>query len=398
MFQFCLVIALGANRELTECCWCLFDIASSLKVTHPTEVLLKVEADARPIKTTGYQHTAPTLSRKPPKNKATPTVSRSDLKGGGSKLKLASKHNSTHGAKEKTIPAMSRDYLKVRHIKTTSAPTQFHVKDTKEKTTLSVSRNSLRAEHRTTTQSMPRHADKGEALPTASKTAQGISHNFPKMGQEKTKQAESLKLPVPREPQIKDNLKGPGPRKVSTSPTTTVALFSTQHALRKQSPAKNETIVVLNTSEKLAPSLQSTTTAHSRQPRPRLASSLILYSKASSSIFENSSTFEAGSVSNFSSQHTKDNSVPCKDSEILRDVSPPVGHETALGPVPDMRTCIELSCDHVGGDVAYMRSSQCFVITCQSPALCQGNDLRPGISDINSTIAFLRKRGQHYEG
>ena len=363
-------------------------------------MLLKVEADARPIKTTGYQQTAHTLSRKPPKNKATPTVSRSKLKGGGSKLKSAPKRNLTQGVTEKTTLAMSRDYLKVSHSKTTSAPPQFHFKDTKEKTTVAVSRNSLRAEHRTTTQPVSRYADKGEVVPATSKTAQAISHNFAKMGQEKTKQAKSLKLPVTKEPQIKDDLKGPGPRKVNTSPITTVALSSTQRALKKheQSLAKNETSNVLSTSEKLTPSLQTTTTADSRQPQPRLASSLIFSSKVSSSVFGSSSTFVAGNVSYIGSQYTTDDSVPCKDSEILRDVSPPVGQETALGPVPDMRTCIELSCDHVGGDVAYMRSSQCFVITCQSPALCQGNDLRPGISDINSAVAFLRKRGQHYEG
>ena len=358
-------------------------------------MLLKVEADARPIKTTGHQQTAYTLSRKPPKNKAIPTVSRSKLKGGRSELKSPSKHNPTHSVTGKTTPATSRDFLKVRDNKTTSAPRQFHVEDSKEKTTVAVSRNSIRAEHRTTKQSVSQHVNKGEVFPATSKTAQAISHNFPKMGQEKIKEAESLKFPVPNEPQIKDDLKSAGLKKVSTSPATTAALSTTQHALKKQSLTKS---VVLKTSEKLAPSLQSTTTAHSRQPQPRLASSLIFYSKAPSSVFESSSTFVAGNASYIASQHTTDNSVSCKDSEILRDVSPPVGQETALGPVPDMRTCIKLSCDHVGGDVAYMHSSQCFVITCQRPDLCQGNDLRPGISDINTTVAFLRKPGQHYGG
>lgn len=341
---------------------------------------------------------AHTLSRKPLKNIATPTVSRSKLKGGGSELKSSSKHNPTYGVTGKTTPAMSRDYLKVRYNKKTSAPRQFHVQDTKETTTVAVSRNSLRAEHRPTTQSVSQHADKGEVFPATEETAQAISHNIHKMGQENNKQAESLKLLVPKEPQMKDDLKSPGPWKVTTSPTTTVALSSTQHPLKKQSLAKNETSVVLNPSEKLAPSLQSTTTAHSRRPQPRLASSLIFYSKASSATFESSSTFVAGNVSYVGSQQPTDDLVSCKESEILGDVSPPVGQETALGPVPDMRTCIELSCDHVGGDVAYMRSSQCFVITCQSPALCQGNDLRLGNSDINTTVAFLRKRGQHHEG
>ncbi|KAJ7382510.1 hypothetical protein OS493_034673 [Desmophyllum pertusum] len=67
--------------------------------------------------------------------------------------------------------------------------------------------------------------------------------------------------------------------------------------------------------------------------------------------------------------------------------------KTALGPVTDMRTCIQLACD-VGGDVAYMRSSQCFVITCHSPALCDTSDRRAGSSDITTSVALLRKRGQ----
>lgn len=362
--------------------------------------MFEVEADARPIKTykTGNQQTAHTLSRKPPRNREIPTVSRSKLKGGGSEMKSASKHNPTHGVTGKTTTAMSRDHLKVKHNKTTSAPPPFHGKDTKENTTVTVSRNPLIAEHTTTTQSVSRRANKGEASPTASKTAQAISQNVPKIGQEKAKQFETLKPPVPKQSHIKDDLKGPRSMKVSASPATTVALSSTQHVLRKQTLAENKNSVVLINSEKLAPSSQSNAMAHSRQPQPRLASSLIFYSKASTSVFESSSTFVAGNVSQFDSQHTTDDAVSCKDSEILRDVSPPVGQETALGPVPDMRTCIELSCDHMGGDVAYLRSSQCFVITCQSPALCQTNELRPGISDTNTTVAFLRKRGQHSKG
>ena len=362
--------------------------------------MLEVEADARPIKTftTGYQPTAHILSRQPPKNNAIPTVSRSKLKGGGIEMKSASKQNPTHGVTGKTTPAMPRDHLKVKHSKTTSAPPKFHVKYTKEKTTVAMSRNLPRAEHRTTTQPVSRNTNKGEALATASITAQAISHNVSHIAQGQTKQAETLKPPVPKQSQIKDDLKGPRRVKVNTSPTTTVTLCSTRHLLRKQTLAGNKTSVVLNTSEKLAPSPQSKATSHTSQPQPRLASSIIFSSKASSSVLESSSTFVAGNVSYSDSQHTKDDSLSCKDSEILQDVSPPVGQETALGMVPDMRTCIELSCDHVGGDVAYMRSSQCFVITCQSHALCQGNDLRPGISDINTTVAFLRKRVQHSKG
>lgn len=361
--------------------------------------MLEVEADARPIKTTGYQQTAPMLARKPHKNKGVLTVSHSNLRGEGSKMKSASKHSPTDGVTRKTTPALSRDRLKVRQSKTTSAPTPFNFKGTKKRTTLAVSRNPLKAKNATTTQSVSRNASKGMALKTASKTVQVISHNVPRIGQGKTRETESLKPPVPKQSQIKDDLKGPRPMKVSASPVKTVALSSTQHVLKKKAL---QTSVVLNTSEKLSPSVQvvtrSSTAVHPRQAHPRLASSLISYSKASSSVTERSSKFLDGNDSAYDSQHISTDVVSCKHSEILQDVSPPVGPKTALGPVPDMRTCIELSCDHLGGDAAYMRSSQCFVITCLSPALCQANDLTPGSSDINKTVAFLRRRGQHYKG
>ena len=326
-------------------------------------------------------------------------MSHGNLKGEGSEMKSASKHSPTDGETRKTTPAMSRDRLKVRQSKTTSASLPFHFKGTKEKTTLAVSRNPLKAKNRTTTQSVSRNVSKGKALPTASNAAQAISHNVPKIGQGKTKQAESLRPPVPKQSQIKDDLKGPRPMKVSPSPVKTVALSSTQHILKKQAL---QTSVVLNTSEKLSPSVQvvtrSSTTVHPRKAHPRLASSLISYSKASSSVTERSSKFFDGKDSAYDSQNITTDVVSCKHSVILQDVSPPVGPKISLGPVPDMRTCIELSCDHLGGDVAYMRSSQCFVITCLSPALCQANDLTPGSSDINTTVAFLRRRGQHYKG
>lgn len=322
-------------------------------------------------------------------------MSHSNLKGEGSEMKSASKHSPTDGVTRKTTPAMSRDRLKVRQSKTTPAPPPFHFKGTKEKTTLAVSRNPLKTKNRTITQSVSRNASKGKAFATASNAAQAISHNVPKIGQGKTKQAESLRPPVPKQSPIK----GPRPMKVSASPMKTVALSSTQHVLKKQAL---QTSVVLNTSEKRSPSVQvvtrSSATVHSRQAHPRLASSLISYSKASSSVTERSSKFLDGKDSAYDSQHITTDVVSCKHSVILQDVSPPVGPKTALGPVPDMRTCIELSCDHLGGDVAYMRSSQCFVITCLSPALCQANDLTPGSSDINTTVAFLRRRGQHYKG
>lgn len=88
----------------------------------------------------------------------------------------------------------------------------------------------------------------------------------------------------------------------------------------------------------------------------------------------------------------------CRESPIFHDVSPPNGSAVALGPVPDMRTCIHLSCD-VSGDVAYMRSLQCFVITCDRPERC--DPVKPDSDGIGSTktqVAILRKRNQLKKG
>ena len=95
-----------------------------------------------------------------------------------------------------------------------------------------------------------------------------------------------------------------------------------------------------------------------------------------------------------------DDSSLCRESPIFHDVSPPNGTAVALGPVPDMRTCIHLSCD-VSGDVAYMRSLQCFVITCDRPERCDPRYQKPDTDGIGSTkthVAILRKRNQLKKG
>ncbi|KAJ7382473.1 hypothetical protein OS493_034634 [Desmophyllum pertusum] len=157
----------------------------------------------------------------------------------------------------------------------------------------------------------------------------------------------------------------------------------------------------LNSTVKVEPSTQvaypSTTTEHSIQHKPRLVSSLIFNSQASTSVSRNSGKYGVGNDENNDSPVTAGDLGSCNESKILQDVSTPNGTETALGPVTDMRTCVQLACD-VGGDVAYMRSSQCFVITCHSPALCDTSDRRAGSSDITTLVALLRKRGQSNKG
>lgn len=443
-------------------------------MNHPTEVILKVEADAKPIKThrTGHKPTAHTVSRNQRKNKALPTVSRNNLKDERSKAKSAPPHYPPQGVTGKTTPAMSHNPLKGRRIETTPAqsrsplkgvtgktkppmsrnrtkagqnkstlaPSQHHSEGVAEKTsTPAASRSPVKVEQGTATQSASR---KGEASPTERKTAQAASHNAVTTVQETTKPDKSQNLftsELRKELKSKDASAAKSAMRISATPARIIytsttqslpkqsqinklvtspssvnisarAVFSsTLHALKKQSLAKNKTALLtqgrsemltnafLNSTVKVEPSTQvaspSTTTEHSIQHKPRLVSSLIFNSKASTSVSRNSGKYGVGNDENNDSPVTAGDLGSCNESKILQDVSTPNGTETALGPVTDMRTCIQLACD-VGGDVAYMRSSQCFVITCHSPALCDTSDRRAGSSDITTSVALLRKRGQ----
>ena len=335
-----------------------------------------------------------------------------------------------------TKPTISPDHFKVGPIKTTSAPSPYHSKGvTRQKTTASVSRNHFKVEHWTTTQSVSRSSFKENASPTSRKTAQVPPHNVVKMEREKTKSiksqtfhADEMKIEsknkdmkgdgsarnisatsviinasstqsIPKQSQINEHLARLSPVTFHTVAMATAVLPSTLHVLKKPFLVENKTSVFVNSTEKFVPSTQvitqSRTTSHSIQPKPRLTSSLIFYSTASTSAFGGSSSYGKDLKNNL--QNTTDNVASCNVSEILQDVSPPIGKETSLGPVPDMRTCIQLAFD-VDGDVACMRSSHCFAITCHSRALCEASDQRLGGSDVTSTIAFLRKRGHPYKG
>lgn len=468
------------NETISHYC-CFYYLAASLKVNHPTEVILKVEADAKPIKThrTGHKPTAHTVSRNQRKNKALPTVSRNNLKDERSKAKSAPPHYHPQGVTGKTTPAMSHNPLKGRRIettpaqsrsplkgvtgktkppmsrnrtkagqnKTTLAPSQHHSEGVAENTSTSAaSRNPVKVKQGTATQSASRKTMKGVASPTDSKTAQAASHNAVTIEQETTEPAKSQNLftsELRKELKSKDASAAKSAMRISATPariiyTSTTQLLpkqsqinklvtspgsvnisaravfsSTLHALKKQSLAKNKTALLpqgrsemltsafLNSAVKVEPSTQvaspSTTTEHSIQHKPRLVSSLIFNSKASTSVSRNSGKYGVGNDENNDSPVTAGDLGSCNESKILQDVSTPNGTETALGPVTDMRTCIQLACD-VGGDVAYMRSSQCFVITCHSPALCDTSDRKAGSSDITTSVALLRKQGQSNKG
>ena len=292
-----------------------------------------------------------------------------------------------------------------------------------------MSRNPFKFKHRTTTQSVSRNATKERAP-----TAQNMSHNAVKIKPAKTKPTKSQKFhtnkkeieakskdmsdakssrkisatskvvttvssqPIPKQSQTNEHLARAKPKNVHGGVITSAVWPSTTHASKKTSFIGSITASVINSTVKLEPSkkvvAKSKTTAHTSQLKLRLPSLTIFYSKASTLTSEDSSK---NTIRRYNSQRTPDKITSCKESEILHHVSPPVGKETALGPAPDMRTCIQLAC-HVGGEVAVMRSAHCFVVTCQSPALCQASDVRPGGSDITSTVAFLRKRGQPNEG
>ncbi|KAL9963276.1 hypothetical protein ACROYT_G032460 [Oculina patagonica] len=202
---------------------------------------------------------------------------------------------------------------------------------TREKTTPAVSRIPFKVEHRTTAQSVSRNGIKEKASPTSRKTTQARPHDAVKISQEKTKPTKSQKphskemkielkskdvnhtestrnisatsvainsfstQTVPKQSEINEHSARSSPANVRASSVATTILPSTLYALKTQSLAENKTSVFMNSTEMLEPPkkviTQSRTTSHSRQPKPMLASSLIFYSKASTSSFGGSSKY-----------------------------------------------------------------------------------------------------------
>lgn len=92
----------------------------------------------------------------------------------------------------------------------------------------------------------------------------------------------------------------------------------------------------------------------------------------------------------------------CRDSVARYDVSLPAaattsGNITKLGLVPDMRRCIDLSCES-DGDVAYMLGSLCFVIYCHTPSICEPRPLSTPTSGVAPVVAFLRRNNTTQNG
>ena len=189
---------------------------------------------------------------------------------------------------------------------------------------------------------------------------------------------------------------------------TTVVSSSTVHDVNDFASFQNKTALFTRSRSTMKMELSATvnakseTTKHTSVIQPNSALSSTFYFKAQTSAVRLANQAGQGSNEKVISllQTAKINDIGnCKESQILRDVSPPSGTAIALGHVSDMRTCIHLSCD-VGGDVAYMRNLQCFVITCDSNAICEPRELKPSnnSSDVSSQVALLRKRDQSDKG
>lgn len=176
-------------------------------------------------------------------------------------------------------------------------------------------------------------------------------------------------------------------------------LSTAQHSLKIEGPPLDRTVLELKNSSKPPsnPILNSTIKV---QPSNQFHSNKILRSN----IRQNSSLsllktplFSAFNQSKDNNQ-TKNAMQLCYESQTSNDVSPPSGTAIALGPVLGMRACIHLSCD-VGGDVAYMRNLQCFVITCDSTERCEPRQLKAGdVTSDKVQVALLRKRYRFEEG
>ena len=296
--------------------------------------------------------------------------------------------NSNKTFKQKPSLAVSRNPQKGRRLETTSAPSPLRLKGAADKITPAKSRSSQK-HWNLVTQSVARSSEMTHAL------------------------KHSPTLLIPKVTLGVHLYTSPSHSELGTRAVTSNVLPSTQNTLkRKVSPhnntfllledrSKTHTNAILNSSIKVIPSTQvnprNVKSMKSRgqqisSPISHLRTQTLSSSGFNQSVGNNQTTDSRGKVAQI------DNVKYCKESQISQDVSPPSGTAVALGPVPDMRTCIHLSCD-VGGDVAYMRSLHCFVITCDNSETCEPGQMKAG--DVSSDIvqvAFLRKRGQFEKG
>ena len=119
-------------------CCCL---APSLKVSHPTEVVLSVEADARPLKKTGHKQKANAASRGTDKNKTVPTVSRNNTKDGRRNVNTVKAHSPSKSLAGKTVSTASVRHVNAGQVTPMTSSSRHHSEDVPDKATPAVSRN-----------------------------------------------------------------------------------------------------------------------------------------------------------------------------------------------------------------------------------------------------------------
>ena len=283
---------------------------------------------------------------------------------------------------------MSRNLQKGRRLETASTLSPLRVKGAIDKTTPAKSRSSLK-HWSLVTQSVARSSEVTHAL------------------------KHSSTLLIPKVTLRVQLYTSPSHSELGTRAVTSNVLPSTQNTLKRNVSLDNSTFLLLGDGSKTLTNaiLNSTVkVVPSTQVNPRNVKSKKLRGEQISSPmshFRTQTLPSSGFNQSVDINQTTDSRETvaqiddvkyCKESQISRDVSPPSGTAVALGPVPDMRTCIHLSCD-VGGDVAYMRSLHCFVITCDNSEMCEPGQMKAG--DVSSDIvqvAFLRKRGQFEKG
>lgn len=402
----------------------IFCIAPSQKANHPTDVILKVEADARPIKTykTGKKQDTHAVSHSAVNTVL--TVSRNSTKSETSETTLAPSKSVTR----KTTPAVSHNPKKGQLFGTKSILSPFPLKDVTQ-TTLAVSRNRQKGPRFQTTPAHslhPLNSVKEMATPTQSfslqkhwssvtqpvsqPVKQSVSQSLTQSSQKAKGFKYSSTQSIKKETQGTHLYTSPSPVELGAHNVATKVLSTSRNSLKKE--ALNRTVLLtqdrsetlrdafLNSTVKVEPSTQVNTknikTKHSIEIQPSASLASMFNLRGETSLLREFQS-EQGSNQHIDSEPIAmktDNIEFCRGSPISQGISPPSGTAIALGPVTDMRTCIHLSCE-VDGDVAYMRSLQCFVITCDSSIMCKPGDTS---SDNTSQVAFLRKRSQSDEG
>lgn len=405
---------------------CMFE-AVQQKARQPSDVVLKVEADARPIKIheLGHRKNTHTVShnlRKNSQEKTAPVLSHISTPA----LSVNSSNSVTH----RSASTASHTFKTPHRFESKSTLLPFPTKRVTSNIVSSASGN-------------PQKSNGLKAKPTPIPYLQkGLyddftltqKHNTKKQGERPLKQADTPsterrknpKQPLPHtqrkaseENRLIKTTQGhhlhKGASKMGTSIETTLFSSSFPRASNSGAFSKTKTVFLAQgNSRTIRTAFVSSvvksdhSSSHSTEhlthllpalkPSPSLSSTIFIGRRSKAVTTANG----GGNKHHFSPLQAASKSYDkeyCKGSQISRDISPPSGKAIALGPVNDMRTCIHLSCD-VGGDVAFMRSLQCFVITCDSKTTCQPGELKTGntSSNFGSQVAFLRKRFKTDEG